>query len=256
MPPVATRAIVLQSFRYSESSKILRLYTMDYGLRSGIAKGALRPRSRFAGVLEAFTEGEALLYLKRGRDLHTLGGFDLLRSRQRIGTDLGAFTGASLLAELVLRFGTEEPQPELFLLLSESLDALSTDGYDGYPERTGVAVRAAWSIVGLLGFRPMTVACVHCGRGFGPGEAVRFDAEAGGAACTGCRTGGRLLDAESRGELERMASGEELEAPLARPATHSALLRTFLLGQLGSDRPLRTLDLFLQQLNAGRDRSA
>lgn len=253
MPPVATRAIVLQSFRYSESSKILRLYTMDYGLRSGIAKGALRPRSRFAGVLEAFTEGEALLYLKQGRDLHTLGGFDLLRSRQRIGADLGAFAGASLLAELVLRFGTEEPQPQLFLLLSESLDALSTDGYPG---RTEVAVRAAWSIVGLLGFRPMTVACVHCGRGFGPGEAVRFDAEAGGTACAGCRTGGRLLDAESRGELERMVSGEELEAPLARPATHSALLRAFLLGQLGSDRPLRTLDLFLQQLNAVRDRSA
>lgn len=255
MPPVATRAIVLQSFRYSESSKILRLYTMDHGLRSGIAKGALRPRSRFAGVLEAFTEGEALLYLKRGRDLHTLGGFDLLRSRQRIGADLGAFAGASLLAELVLRFGTEEPQPELFLLLSESLDALSTDGAP-LNGRTEVAVRAAWSIVGLLGFRPMAAACVHCGRGFGPGEAVRFDAEAGGTACAGCRTGGRLLDAGSRGELERMVSGEDLEAPLARPVTHSALLRAFVLGQLGSERPLRTLDLFLQQLSAGRDRSA
>ena len=114
MPLVSDDAVVLQAFAYGETSKVLRLLTRTHGVRSAIAKGARRPKSRFAAVLEPFAEGTVTLYLKEGRDLQTLGSFELTRSRQGLGGDLFRFGGASLLTELVLRTASEASEPALF----------------------------------------------------------------------------------------------------------------------------------------------
>ncbi|HEX5872225.1 MAG TPA: DNA repair protein RecO, partial [Longimicrobium sp.] len=205
MALATTRALVLQSFPYSETSKVLRLYTLEHGLRSVMAKGALRPKSRYGGVLEPFTEGNATFYLKEGRDLHTLSGFDLVRSRQGLGRSLVGFAGASLLAEVVMRAGTEEPHPPLYETLAHAWDVVAQA--NGPAEALAASLAGAWSIVVLLGFEPQAGACVVCGREVGDDEPVRFDANAGGVACTFCRPAGRVLDPESRAELRRMLQG-------------------------------------------------
>ncbi|HYR06150.1 MAG TPA: DNA repair protein RecO [Longimicrobium sp.] len=246
MALVTTRALVLQSFPYSETSKVLRLYTLEHGLRSVMAKGALRPKSRYGGVLEPFTEGTATFYLKEGRDLHTLSGFDLVRSRQGLGRSLVGFAGASLLAEVVMRTGTEEPHPGLYETLVEAWDAVA--GARGPAEALAASLAGAWSVVVLLGFEPQAGACVLCGRELGDDEPVRFDAQAGGVACTFCRPAGRVLDPESRAELRRMLLGEMPEGGVARPKTQGALLRAFLEAQLSQDRPFRSLELFLESV--------
>ncbi|HSU14992.1 DNA repair protein RecO [Longimicrobium sp.] len=244
MALVSTRALVLQAFPYSETSKILRLYTWDHGLVSVIAKGALRPKSRYGGVLEPFTEGTATFYHRYGRDLHTLGGFDLLRSRQALGRSLVGFAGASLLSEVVMRTGTEEPHPDLYHALADAWDLVAEAR--GPEQALAASLTGAWSLIVLLGFEPQAGACIHCGRVLDPDEPVRFDAMAGGAACTGCRRAGRVLDAESRAELRRMLAGHVPEGGVARPGTHRALLKAFLEAQLAQDRPFRSLELFLE----------
>ena len=244
MALATTRSLVLQAFPYSETSKVLRLFTLEHGLRSVMAKGALRPRSRYGGVLEPFTEGTATFYLKEGRDLHTLSGFDLLRSRQALGRSLVGFSGASLLAELVMRTGTEEPHPALYHALAEAWDAVAAAG--GPAEALAASLTGAWTLVVLLGFEPQASACVHCGRELDPEEPVRFDALAGGTACVGCRPAGRLLDPASRAELRRMLAGEVPGGGVERPGTHRALLKAFLEAQLAQDRPFRSLELFLE----------
>jgi DNA repair protein RecO (recombination protein O) len=244
VPLVSSRALVLQAFAYSETSKILRLLTETHGLRSVIARGAQRPKSRFGGLLEPFTEGIAQYSLRDSRDLHTLTGFDLVRSRQRLGRDLVAFSGASLLCELVLRFGTEEPAPELFHSIARSLDRLQFTP----AERTESAVIAAvWTAVSLLGFRPEMDSCVSCGIPVGSEDAARFDVEAGGIACARCRPGGRRFDPDSRAELLAMVEGIGIEQSLSAPSLQRALLRAFLGAHFGREQPLRSLDLFLQQ---------
>ncbi len=248
MPLVSVRALVLQSFPYSETSKILRLFTRELGVRSVIAKGAQKPRSRFGGVLEPFTEGTAQFYLKEGRDLHTLSGFDLIRPRQGLGRDLAGFAGASLVAELVLRYATEEPHPALYDGVEEMLDAILAAEGAG-KERAAFA--AVWQVVSLLGFAPQTDACVVCGRPLDPEEPSRFDAEGGGAACRDCRLSGRILDPASRAELQRMLQGWVPGAPFADPSMQRALLRAYLAAQLSEERPLRSLELFLQQTGGG-----
>jgi DNA repair protein RecO (recombination protein O) len=244
MALATTRALVLQSFPYSETSKVLRLYTLEHGLRSVMAKGALRPKSRYGGVLEPFTEGIATFYLKEGRDLHTLSGFDLVRSRQGLGRSLVGFAGASLLAEVVLRTGTEDPHPALYATLADAWDAVAEAG--GPAEALAASLAGAWSVVALLGFEPQGGACVHCGRELADDEPVRFDALAGGVACTRCRPAGRVLDPASRAELRRMLAGEIPRGGVARPRTQGALLRAFLEAQLAQDRPFRALELFLE----------
>ena len=49
MAVISTSAIVLHTFPYGESSKIVRLATLDHGVLSAIAKGAQREKSRFLG---------------------------------------------------------------------------------------------------------------------------------------------------------------------------------------------------------------
>lgn len=245
MPLVSTRALVLQTFQYGDTSKILRLYTLEHGLRSAIAKGAQRPRSRFGGVLEPFTEGQASIFLKEGRDLHTLSGFDLLRSRQQLGRDLQAFAGASLAAELVLRFGTEDPSPHLFQALTRSLDRLGSAAPE---EAAAEALAAVWLVVSLLGYQPETEACVRCGRVLDGDEPSRFDVEAGGVACFSCRPTGRLVDPSVRDAIGRMSNGEHPAVQHGDLDLHRALLRVFLAAHLFQEHPLRSLDLFLRQL--------
>lgn len=245
MALVATRALVLQAFPYSETSKILRLYTWDHGLVSVIAKGALRPKSKYGGVLEPFTEGVATFYHRYGRDLHTLSGFDLVRSRQGLGRSLTGFAGASLLAEIVLRVGTEEPHPELYETLAGAWDAIASAS--SHDEALAAALTGVWTLVSLLGYEPQTGHCIVCERPLARGEPVRFDTTAGGVACTRCRPAGRLIDAASRGELHAMVHGELPAVPLADPRLHRALVRAFLATHLQHDRPFRSLELFLEQ---------
>src|SRR2546425_555672 len=102
MPLVATPAVVLQAYRYSESSKVVRLATRDLGVQSAIAKGALRPKSRFGAGLELLSEGTAQLYFRETRELHTLGAFDLVNLRRDLAADVGPFAGAAALAEVML----------------------------------------------------------------------------------------------------------------------------------------------------------
>ncbi|HEU4562093.1 MAG TPA: DNA repair protein RecO [Longimicrobium sp.] len=247
MALVTTRSLVLQSFPYSETSKILRLYSWELGLVSVIAKGALRPKSRYGGVLEPFTEGTATFYHRHGRDLHTLSGFDLVRSRQALGRSLAGFAGASLLAELVLSAGTEEAHPEVFQSLSDAWDEIAAAPDEDAALRVSLA--GAWRLVSLLGFEPQTDRCVACERPLVAAEPVRFDTMGGGVACTRCRTAGRVIDPASRAELRGMVRGAIPER-LANPGLHRALLRAFLQTHVAHDRAFRSLELFLDQVRA------
>src|SRR5258705_12222535 len=109
MAPVATPAVVLQTFRYSETSKIVRLATRDYGVQSAIAKGVLRPRSPFGAALETLSEGVAQLYHKETRGLQTLAAFDVIQLRRDVAADLGGFAGATALADEVLYMAPSAP---------------------------------------------------------------------------------------------------------------------------------------------------
>jgi DNA repair protein RecO (recombination protein O) len=249
MALVTLDAIVLQAFPYSETSKILRLLTPSHGVQSVIAKGARRPRSRFGGILEPFTDGAATFYLRANRDLHNLSEFDLSRSRQGLGGDLVRFGAASLLAEMVLRTASEVAAPEVFDRVRASLNELET-APAGRIE--AVALAEAWALVTTLGFGPSLDLCVACG-GELPGEESLFlDYSAGGIYCGLCPGGGgagRALPARARADLRAFCTGTAVE--LERAGAHWQLLSRFLAYHLVEAGSLRSLDFLADALSTG-----
>lgn len=238
MPIVTTPCLVLQTHRFGDTSKILRLMTRDHGPRSAMARGALRPKSRMSGVLEPFAEGVVTLYLKANRDLHTLSGFELIRSRQELGRDMQRFAGASVLSELVLRLAPEQRDVALFETLREGLDALV-----GAPDAEVPAVAAAriWTLVGVLGFEPALDACLSCGRPLGEGEGARFDTAAGGLRCLRCPPRGTPLPPDEISVLRSLAAGDPARGVSGRQL---GLLREFIRIHAAEGTRLRSLDFF------------
>lgn len=246
MALVTTEALILQAFKYSDTSKILRLLTRSSGLQSVIAKGATRPKSPYGGVLEPFATGMVTLYIKHHRDLQTLSSFELTRSRQNLGADLTRFGGASLLAELVLRSGIEETDPDLFDEVSASLDRIQ----EARPEAAeAVVLGAAWTLIAQLGFAPSLEECISCGRPVAPAEEVTFDYVAGGVRCDACSAGtpGKVLPEHARAALVRMLGGEPVE--LERTAAHWRLLARFLTHHVLDGDSLKSLAFLADTLS-------
>lgn len=250
MPPLVTDAIVLHAFDYLETSRIVRLATRDAGVQSVIAKGARRPKGKFSGALDLFAEGTAEIHVKETRELQTLGAFDVTRSRASLASDLGRFTAAAALTELVLRFARDEENPSLYESLSESLDALASAA-PGTSATMGLA--GAWRIVAALGFAPALDECSSCHQPVPRGRPAMFSHPAGGVLCDACARrvrGSRALPPEARDAirawLEEETPGHSLGTPEVR--AHQRLLREFLMEHLSEQRALKAFEAWEREL--------
>lgn len=249
MPVLTADAIILQSFQFGDTSKILRLFTATHGIQSAIARGALRPRSRYGGILEPFTEGVATIYFKSGRELQTLTGFELSRSQQGLGGDMVRFAGASLIAEIVLRTASEEASPELFTTVRGSLRSILAADQEALE---GVLLASGWCIAGLLGFEPALDACVTCGREIDPMESASFDYTAGGLRCAECAIGspGRPIPAPALATLRRFARGEPVTpAEPAEAKAHWRLFARYLEHHILENGQLKSLPILFDSLD-------
>ena len=194
---VSTPAIVLATLRYRESSKIVRLATLELGVLSVIAKGALRPKSQFGASLQVLSEGSAILHYRDRRELQTLASFDPATVRLELAESLAAFATASVLAEMMVRFSPSERHPESYHLLRQGLDLLEASP----PEAVDVVgLRLLWRLVSVLGFAPEMMSCVRDGAAV-PTGAVVFSPEEGGVLCRSCAGSARQLPDEARADL-------------------------------------------------------
>jgi DNA repair protein RecO (recombination protein O) len=249
---LSTPAVVLQTYRYSETSKIVRLATRDLGVQSAIAKGVLRPKSPFGAALETLSEGVAQLYHKETRELQTLAAFDVTGLRRGLARDLGRFAGAAALAEVMLKMAPAAPLAVAYDTFVRALDALTQD--EPAPARVdAVAVRWLWLLVGVLGFAPALDACVRDGTPVAGNGAVTFSAADGGVLCTRCAPATargsaavtRLPPPAYRDLLALNDAGAELPVlDAAHTAAHRRLVARFVRHHLGEAGASRALDFW------------
>ncbi len=237
---VVTDAIVLHAFDYRETSRILRLATREAGVCSVIARGARRSRSRFGAAVDLFAEGAAQLVVQGTRDLHTLGAFDVTRSRTALAANWERFAAASALSELLIKFAQDDAHPALFDAFRSALDSLE--------HATGAGVSAAglagaWTLIGELGFAPSLDACAACNAPLRSDATVRFAHRLGGAVCDHCgeqTPGARRLPPSARAAVAAWLEGGDPPLPGdAEARAHLRLLREFVQEHLGDGRGLR-----------------
>jgi DNA repair protein RecO (recombination protein O) len=223
------------------------MLTRDAGVQSALARGARKSRGRYGSALDLFAEGSAQLYFKPNRELHNLSSFELTRARNELAFDIGRFTAAAAIAELALRFGGEEANPDLYDTVAESLDRLARSS----PTQTvedGLA--GCWRIISVLGFTPELSSCALCHTPLRESDDASFSHAAGGIVCPSCSRLaplGRRIPATARkairGWLEdaisltTLADVKELGENEGR--SHQRLLREFIGAHIGDDRPLR-----------------
>lgn len=176
----------------------MRLATLELGVQSVIAKGALRPKSRFGASLQVLSEGSAILHYRDRRELQTLAAFDPATVRLDLAEKLSAFATASVLAEMMVRFSPSERHPESYHLLRQGLDLLEAAPMEAVDV---VGLRMLWRLVSVLGFAPEMTSCVRDGADV-PTGAVVFSPEEGGVLCQSCAgSAARPLPAEARADL-------------------------------------------------------
>jgi DNA repair protein RecO (recombination protein O) len=248
MPLVSTLSIVLSSLRYSESSKIVRLATREYGVQSVIAKGALRPKSRFGAALQLLSEGQAQLLLKEHRELHVLTAFDLKRLHVGLATDLERYASACALAEVMLRFAPPDPHPESFDVLQHALGQLEAAPS---AELDAMGFRVLWQLVCVLGFEPSLDSCVIDGAPLAGEGPLPFSTQDGGALCPACAAhhGASQLPAQARADLLTLL---DAAAPLPsldtrHGAAHRRLLARYIQYHLGEGADLPALEFWTQR---------
>ncbi|MBX3043679.1 MAG: DNA repair protein RecO [Candidatus Kapabacteria bacterium] len=123
---VTSEGIVLNSRKYSESSKILSLYSADYGKISLIAKGARMPKSKFGSSLEPLSCASATFYMKPNQELYLLSKSELARKWLRIYNSSEHLTAGFVIIETIsLTQLQKHPNPELYSLLSDCIEYLN-----------------------------------------------------------------------------------------------------------------------------------
>jgi DNA repair protein RecO (recombination protein O) len=124
VPLYTADALILRTYKLGEADRIVVFLTRDRGKKRGVAKGARRSRSRFAGALEPLTEARVAYFEKERRELVGLNYAETVRSPlSGPGDGLGH---VGYFAELLDEWAQEADADErLFRLGTAMLSALA-----------------------------------------------------------------------------------------------------------------------------------
>jgi len=125
VPLYTADALILRTYKLGEADRIVVFLTRDRGKKRGVAKGARRPRSRFAAALEPMTEARVAYFEKERRELVGLNYAEPVRSPMAAPA-FDALGYVGYFAELLDEWAQEaDADDRLFRLGASMLDALS-----------------------------------------------------------------------------------------------------------------------------------
>jgi DNA repair protein RecO (recombination protein O) len=249
-----SEAIILKAMKYRESSKILTLYTREYGKLSVIAKGARDPKSKFGSALEPMNYVFAVFYKKENRELHLLTQCDLMKSFRHLSEDMERLHAAMAIVELVDAVShSEERNEPLFRTTVESLEEINRATKNALQ----VLYLFEMRLSGILGFRPNFHTCFNCGRSMdaksvGP-KGAELHLNGGGVFCVYCthkalgqgtislgalKVLQRLQDIEEIGAVTRISLSSQVRTEVA------GTLRRFLQNHVDGLHRLKAEEVF------------
>jgi len=249
MPLYKTNAIVIRSFNYGESDKIVTFLTEDFGRLKGIAKGARRSKKRSQNVLEPFSHIR-LIFFERGKGgLVRVESGDLISSFPKIREDLKKTLFGYYYLELINEMaGEREKNNEAFDLLLTFLRNLELME----PRKEHLRIFEI-RILSIFGYQPNMLRCDLCRKDWDNLREMGklfFSIERGSLICENCSEGINNLTPISLGTVKLIDQISNIELSKIQRVrfTHSSLyeseevLTKFISHQLGKElKTLKTL---------------
>jgi len=182
-----TKAIVIRTADFSESSKVVTLFTEDFGKITAVAKGCKRPKNAFESALDLLTVSRIVFHHKKSESLDLLTEAKVER-RFRIGEKssqhlYAGYYVAELLSDLTDR---SDPHPELFALAEDSLNA-----FNNQSDVPKTVLRFEMMLLRHLGNLPELASCVETGEPIVGQKRISFGLLAGGVLSRRARSGHR-----------------------------------------------------------------
>jgi len=201
---IKSEAIILDSIRWKETSKIITLFSREIGISKLIARGVYRNKSAFAGKLESLNRVEVVINSHASRSLQILTEVDVIDSYNAIRPDLQRLPFALAIMELIRQaFRENHPDTVFYDYVLVLLDALKTIHTPAV-----IFIYFLLKLVSFLGFKPNFDECQIC-KNLPPSEFVYFSMEKGSIFCRDCAEGAALLrkikseDIKLLGKLQR-----------------------------------------------------
>jgi len=123
---VETEAIVLNSMKYGDTSKIVSLFTKSFGKVSVLAKGSRKAKNKFGSSLEPLSYSSVSFYNNPNRDLKILADSELFIPLRKIPESFEHLSAGLILSEAITQvIDINEINLELFEIVSEILIRLN-----------------------------------------------------------------------------------------------------------------------------------
>jgi DNA repair protein RecO (recombination protein O) len=204
-------ALILSVVDLQEADRVVAFLTREVGKRRGVARGAKRRFSRFAGELQPLAKARVGWFEKEGRDLVRISAVELLRAPKALVADLESILVGAYLADLVGLFAQEgEPAETLFRLLDSTVEAL-----EGGADRLLAARYVECWVLRLSGLFPAPGNCSRCDAPLDGGAALPASGES--LLCGACAGPGATPVSAAAVELLRRIGRENLASLAARP---------------------------------------
>jgi len=200
MATYKAKSIVLKSYRLGEADKIVKLFSMEHGIISAVAKGAYNFKSRFSGRLELYNIVDC--EMSAGKNLDVIAQVEIIEVFQNISADFFKFSISQIVSEITLKTQSERsPSTSVFRLLYVALKEINRceSGQDTILKKILVFFIARF--LKIMGYVPLFDYCSICGRKINDKEisnnsrSLIFSIKYGGTICHKCRKdiGGLLL---------------------------------------------------------------
>lgn len=148
--------INLRGMVLGEHDRLLTILTREHGLVKAVAPGARKHRSSMAGRSGLFVVNDLLI--ASGKTLDRITQAETLQSFVGLGQNLAKLTAAQYLAEITLMQAlSQQPQEELFLILTEHLQRLSQ--VTTSQQVLACLNHGVYHLLAIAGFAPQVQAC-------------------------------------------------------------------------------------------------
>ena len=180
---IKTKAIVLKTIPFKESSLITSLLTDKLGKIKVLAKGIRRPKSKLCGTLEPFSLDEIIFYKREFKEMYTLSDASVLEGFDHIRSQPGSVHAAMVFCEFFDKtLPAEERDDESFSFFVRFLKKLQS--VDETEVKSLVFSYLLRALSGA-GVRPHIENCVRCHTPMRTHEKkFNFSINAGGLVCS------------------------------------------------------------------------